>query len=205
MRIAVINEFSARDKNPFIIDALGCVQADVHNVGMTAEGDGNLTYLHTGLMAAVALNSGAADFVVGGCGTGQGFMMSAAQYPGVFCGLVVDSLDAWLFSQINAGNCVSLRLNQGFGWAGEVQLRHVFQNLFRDEPGGGYPPSRSESQRASRATLGCVNAATHKTMTQILDALDASLVGPVCAHRPFVEFIARFGVDEDLKRKVCGA
>ncbi len=41
------------------------------------------------------------------------------QYPGVSCGLIADPLDAWLFSMINAGNCISLALNKGYGWAGE--------------------------------------------------------------------------------------
>ena len=205
MRIVVVSEFSARDKNPFILDAVTAVQPDVHNVGMTAEGDAaDLTYIHTGLMTALALNSGAADFVVGGCGTGEGYMMSALQYPGVYCGLVADAMDAWLFSQINAGNAVSLRLNQGFGWAGEVSLRHIFERLFQDQPGGGYPPQRRDSQQRSRTILCDVNAATHRTMIDIVGSLAPSIVQPVLAHQPFVDFMAQFAVDEQLKNFVTG-
>jgi len=190
MKIAVISEVSARDKNPLIVGALQALGHDVANAGMTADGDeAPLTYIHTGLMAALALDSGAADFVVGGCGTGQGFLTSAMQYPGVFCGLIVSPLDAWLFSQINAGNCVSLRLNQGFGWAGDIQLRYIFEKLFADEPGRGYPDHRSDSQRASREVLGRINAVTHRSMAEIVDALDDAVVAPVMAHKPFVDFI----------------
>jgi len=32
-----------------------------------------LTYIHTGLMAAMLLHLRAVDLVIGGCGTGQGF------------------------------------------------------------------------------------------------------------------------------------
>ena len=131
MRIAVINEVSSQDKNPKVMEALANVPAEVFNVGMTGAGnEPELTYIHTGLMAAIALNSGAADLVIGGCGTGQGFLISAMQYPNVFCGLILDSLDAWLFSQINGGNCISLALNKGFGWAGDINLKYIFEKLF---------------------------------------------------------------------------
>ena len=85
MRIAVINEVSARAKNADILAALAeHGDLSVDNAGMSANGDEpELTYLQTGLMAALLLNSGACDFVVGGCGTGQGFLNSVLQYPGV--------------------------------------------------------------------------------------------------------------------------
>jgi ribose 5-phosphate isomerase RpiB len=46
----------------------------------------DLSYIHTGLLAALLLDLGRADLVVGGCGTGQGFRLLAMQYPGVMCG-----------------------------------------------------------------------------------------------------------------------
>lgn len=199
MRIAVVSEVSARDKNPAILAALEPLGQEVHNIGMTADGDeAELTYLHTGLIAALALNAGAADLVVGGCGTGEGFLMSAMQYPGVFCGLLTSPLDAYLFSQINDGNCVSLRLNQGYGWAGDIQLRYILEKLVQDDTGGGYPPHRRESQQQSRATLAGVSAAVHLPITQILPALDESVSAPLLAHRPFREFMARFAAAHEL-------
>ncbi|MCS5881295.1 RpiB/LacA/LacB family sugar-phosphate isomerase [Klebsiella variicola subsp. variicola] len=42
------------------------------NVGMSDEHDHHLTYIHLGIMASILLNSKAVDFVVTGCGTGQG-------------------------------------------------------------------------------------------------------------------------------------
>ncbi len=74
-------------------------------------------------MSALLLNLKAVDFVVGGCGTGLGYLNAVMQYPGVFCGHLLTPLDAFLFARINAGNCVSLALNQGYGWAGDVNLR----------------------------------------------------------------------------------
>jgi ribose 5-phosphate isomerase RpiB len=127
MRIAVINETSAADRNADILAALQGRGHEVINAGMRKNFEPpELQYIQTGLMTALLLNTGRVDLVVGGCGTGQGFMMSASQYPGVLCGHILTPLDAWLFAQINNGNCISLALNQGYGWAGDVNLRHIF-------------------------------------------------------------------------------
>lgn len=191
MRIAVINEVSARAKNADILAALSeHGDLSVDNAGMSSNGDEpELTYLQTGLMAALLLNLGACDFVVGGCGTGQGFLNSVLQYPGVVCGLITEPLDAWLFSQINAGNCVSLALNKGYGWAGELNLKLLFRELFRDSPGAGYPPARSESQAQSRARLGEISRAAHVPMPEIVKRLDPAVVRPIKQYPVFLNLL----------------
>ena len=199
MRIAVINEVSARDKNKFILEALKNVKAEVFNVGMSEKEEPELTYIHTGLMAALALNTGAADFVIGGCGTGQGFMLSSMQYPGVFCGVITNSLDAWLFSQINGGNCVSLALNKGFGWAGDIELKYIFEKLFLDKPAQGYPAHRAESQSVSRRLLSDINKITHKNFTEIITSLDKAIIQTVKGHKPFTEFIEKHAKESAIK------
>lgn len=77
MKIAVINEVSASIRNEDIVNALHkTTNAEVLNVGMkNPEQTPSLTYIHTSYMAAVLLNTGSCDFVIGGCGTGQGFLM----------------------------------------------------------------------------------------------------------------------------------
>lgn len=193
MRIAVINEVSSRDKNGKILDALKGFGHETFNVGMSADGDEpELTYIHTGLMAGVAINSGAADLVVGGCGTGQGFLISAMQYPGVFCGLVTEPLDAWLFSQINGGNCVSLALNKGFGWAADINLKYIFEKLFSDEMGKGYPEHRSASQKESRDMLKTISVNVHRDFADILQNTDRQLTERIFSHKPFKEFIDNY-------------
>jgi ribose 5-phosphate isomerase RpiB len=182
MIVAVINETSAADKNADILAALalqGCHHT-VINAGMLKSGvKPELTYIHTGLMAALLLNLKRVDFVIGGCGTGQGFLNSAMQYPGVFCGHILNSLDAWLFMQINSGNCISLALNQGYGWAGDVNLRFIFDRLFSVERGGGYPPHRKDSQQASRTTLASVSQVTHASFADIIRSLPDPVIKPV--------------------------
>jgi len=200
MRIAVISEVSARDKNPYIIEALREIDAEVFNIGMTDGGsEPELTYIHTGLIAALALETGAADFAIGGCGTGMGFLLSAMQYPGVFCGHITDPLDAWLFSQINGGNCVSLALNKGFSWAADINLRYIFEKLFCDEAGRGYPPHRSQSQKESRELLKDISSVTHKDFAAILEKIDKSILETVLGHKAFVEFIRDYGSEGKIR------
>jgi len=204
MRIAVINEVSASEKNKDILAALSELsESQIQNVGMSCPADApQLTYIHTGLMAAVLLWEKKTDMVIGGCGTGQGFLNAAMQYPGVFCGLIIDPLDAWLFSQINGGNCVSLPLNKGYGWAGDINLKYLIRELFRDEAGRGYPPARSESQAQSRALLKEISGKTHKSMTEIIQALEPSMLRLVAESSAFMDLIKGTPCAEAINARV---
>jgi ribose 5-phosphate isomerase RpiB len=183
VKIAVVSETSAADKNRDIVAALEGRGHDILNVGMKQKGEQpELQYIHTGFLGALLLNLGRADLVVGGCGTGQGFLNSLLQYPGVCCGHVTSALDAWLFCRINGGNCISLALNQGYGWAGDVNLRLIFDQLFGGEWGSGYPPSRSQPQAASRETLAAVSRSTHKSMEEIVESLPRDVVRTVLTY-----------------------
>ena len=78
---------------------------EVFNYGMySAEDSAQLTYVQNGILACVLLNSGAVDYVITGCGTGEGAMLACNSFPGVICGHVTDPLDAYTFAQINDGN-----------------------------------------------------------------------------------------------------
>ena len=177
MKIVILNETSAADRNADIIAALEGRGHTLINAGMKKNGEQpELTYIHSGFLAALFLNLGAADFVVGGCGTGQGFLNSAMQYPGVFCGHILTPLDAWLFTQINGGNCISLMLNQSYGWASNINLKMIFDALFSVESGIGYPPHRQQSQRESRQTLMDISTAAHPGMADIVKAMPKDIV-----------------------------
>jgi ribose 5-phosphate isomerase RpiB len=183
MRVAVVNETSAVDKHPFIMSALEGRGLDVLNAGMAAPGEEpELQYVHTGFISALLLAAGRVDMVVGGCGTGQGYMNSVMQYPGVFCGHLLTSLDAFLFARINAGNVISLALNQGWGWAGDENLRLLFDQLFTGAKGEGFPAHRQEPQRASREKLEIISDATHRSMAEVLVRLPDEIVIPALAH-----------------------
>ena len=80
MKIALMMENSQAGKNAVILNELKTVADEkgfpVFNVGMSDENDHHLTYIHLGIMASILLNAKAVDFVVTGCGTGQGALMS---------------------------------------------------------------------------------------------------------------------------------
>lgn len=198
MRIAVLNETSAADRNADILRALDGRGHEVINAGMTRNGaQPELSYIHTGFLSALLLNLGRVDFVVGGCGTGQGYLNSVMQYPGTFCGHILTDLDAWLFTQINGGNCISLALNQGYGWAADVNLRFIFDRLFSVERGGGYPPHRAVPQREYRSKLENVSLVTHRTMAEIVAGLPDHAVVPALTY-PGIEALIQSGPFEDI-------
>ncbi len=179
MRIAVISETSAGDRNPDILKALEGRGHEIINAGMKKGGEEpELSYIHTGFLAGLLLGTGRVDFVVGGCGTGQGFLSSAMQYPSVFCGHILTSLDAWLFTLINGGNCISLALNQGYGWAADINLSFIFDRIFSVESGGGYPEHRKEPQRVSRELLKEISAVSHRDLAGIIENLPENVVHP---------------------------
>jgi ribose 5-phosphate isomerase RpiB len=177
MKIAVINETSTADKNHFIIHALSRFNFEIMNIGMKkADGEQELSYIQTGFLSAVFLNAKKVDLVIGGCGTGQGFLISAMQYPGVFCGLIETPLDAWLFRQINGGNCISLALNKGFGWGGDTNLEFIFEKFFSVESGTGYPEHRRIPQQKSMLQLRQLSRDLHLPFPRIVDEMDAGIV-----------------------------
>jgi len=183
MKIAVINETSAADRNADIVTALEGRGHEIINAGMKKNGESpELQYIQTGFMAGILLHLKRVELVVGGCGTGQGFLNSVMQYPGVFCGHILNALDAWLFAQINDGNCISLMLNQGYGWAGNVNLRMIFDAYFSVERGCGYPPHRQVLQRASRMALWRVSELTHRTWPEIITAMPDEMIQPALSY-----------------------
>lgn len=203
MRIAVINEISSCHRNADILAALDGRGHKIYNLGMTAPTQTpSLTYLHTGLMSAVVLELGLADLVIGGCGTGQGYLNAAIQYPGVFCVLASEPLDIWLARRINAPNCVSLALNKGYGWASDVNLRLIFDALLAPVEAIGYPESRAESQADSRAKLKQISRLSHHTMVEILENLDEGLVAPLLSCQSLWQLLPAAPTSE-LKTWLC--
>jgi len=203
MKIAIINETSAADKNKDIISALEGRGHTIINAGMKKTGaKPELTYIHTGLLSAILLNLKRVDLVIGGCGTGQGFLNSAMQYPNVCCGLIQTPLDAWLFAQINGGNCISLALNLGYGWAGDINLKFIFDRLFSlKEFGRGYPAHRRESQQQSIETLKDISKVVHRSFEEIISSLDELVLRPVLRYPGIQELISIDSIkNKNLKR-----
>ena len=207
MKIALINENSQAAKNEIIYNALKKVADqkgyEVRNYGMyTAEDDAQLTYVQNGILAAVLLNSGAADFVVTGCGTGEGAMLALNSFPGVICGHVANPLDAYTFAQINDGNAISIPFALGFGWGGDLNLEYIFEKLFSEPFGGGYPKERVVPEQRNKKILDGVRAAAFRPLTDILNDLDPELVKGAFAGEHFDEYFFRDCKDEKIAEAV---
>ena len=193
MRIALINENSQAAKNEIIEKSLRKVAEPmgfiVDNYGMyTAEDEAQLTYVQVGILAAVLLNSGAADYVITGCGTGEGAMLACNSFPGVICGHVEDPLDAYTFAQINDGNAIALPFAKGYGWGRDLNLEYIFEKLFCEESGQGYPRERAVPEQRNKRILDEVKKVTYRDLTDILKELDRDLVKGALAGEHFQEY-----------------
>ena len=207
MKIALINENSQNSKNDMIEAALKKVVEPmghtVFNYGMyAAEGSHPLTYVQNGILAATLLNGGAADYVVTGCGTGEGAMLACNSFPGVLCGHVEDSLDAYTFAQVNDGNCVAMPFALKQGWGAELNLEYTFEKLFGFGSGNGYPAERVEPEQRNKKILDGVRAAAFKPFTEVLDAVDRDLVKGAFGTEHFQEYFFANATNDEVVAKV---
>ncbi len=192
MKIALINENSQAAKNPLVESCLKKVVEPmghtVYNYGMyTAEDACQLTYVKAGLLTAILINAKAADFVVTGCGTGEGAMLACNVFPNVLCGHIEDVEDAFMFAQINDGNAAAFPFAKKFGWGGELTLTYAFEKLFSQEFGGGYPPERAEPEQRNKKILDGVKAITTKDMMTILREIDQDFLRETISGEKFAE------------------
>ncbi len=192
MKIALINENSQAAKNSIIEATLRSVAEplshEVFNYGMYCADDAaQLTYVQIGILTGILINSGAADLVITGCGTGEGAMLACNAFPNVLCGHVVDPTDAYQFTQVNNGNAIALPFAKGWGWGAELNLKYVFEKLFVEEWGGGYPKERAVPEQRNKKILDEVKKVTHNDMISILENLDPQLVKGAVAGEKFSE------------------
>lgn len=203
MKIALIIENSQAAKSSIVHQALEAVTVplgyDVHHYGMYgADDSAQLTYVMNGLLTGILLNSGAADFVVTGCGTGMGSMLACNSMPGVFCGLVIDPTDAFLFGQINDGNAISMPYAKGFGWAAELNLQDCYRKLFEVERGVGYPKERAAIMAKNRNILKELKSASCHDMLTVLKSVDQDLLKSAISTKGFADHFFANAKDEAI-------
>ncbi|MEM8683556.1 MAG: RpiB/LacA/LacB family sugar-phosphate isomerase [Pseudomonadota bacterium] len=203
MKIALIIENSQAAKSDIVHTALKNVAEplghEVHHYGMySADDSASLTYVMNGLLAGILLNTKAADFVVTGCGTGVGSMLACNSMPGVFCGLIIDPTDAFLFGQINDGNAMSMPYAKGFGWAAELNLEDCYRKLLEHERGVGYPKERAEIMARNRGILADLKAASCHNMLTVLKSIDQDLLKSTIAGEHFSELFFANAQDAEM-------
>ena len=209
MKIALIIENSQAAKSEIVHAALNAVAVplghQVFHYGMyTPDDKASLTYVMNGLLTGLLINSGAADFVVTGCGTGMGSMLAANAMPGVACGLIIDPTDAFLFGQINDGNAIAMPYAKGFGWAAELNLQDVYRKLFEGERGLGYPRERAEIMRRNRGILKDLKTVTCHDMLTVLKTVDQDLLKAAVAGERFQEYFFANATDEAIRDYIRG-
>ena len=206
MKIVLINENSQAAKNELVFNTLKEVVTplghEAYNVGMFNADDKSLTYVQNGILAALLINSQAADFVVTGCGTGEGAMLACNAFPKVNCGLIIDPSDAYMFGQINDGNVASFPFAKGFGWGAELNLKYCFENLFKGERGQGYPKERREPEQRNKKILDQVKAVSFRDLKDILKELDRDLVKGAIDRKAFLDYFYQNSKDEELTNLV---
>ncbi|MEG0274835.1 MAG: RpiB/LacA/LacB family sugar-phosphate isomerase [Longicatena sp.] len=203
MKIALINENSQASKNSVIFEVLNeeakKAGHTVYNYGMySAEDEAQLTYVKNGLLASILLTTKAVDFVITGCGTGQGAMLACNSFPNVLCGHVTNGLDAYLFGQVNDGNAIAMPFAQGFGWGAEINLKDTFSKLFSEPFGGGYPKERREPEQRNKKILDSVKLVTHKPLIQILKEIDQDFLKETIAGKHFAEYFYPNCKDQEI-------
>ncbi|MBR5295701.1 MAG: RpiB/LacA/LacB family sugar-phosphate isomerase [Clostridia bacterium] len=209
MRIALINENSQAAKNGLILEQLKNVVEPmghtVDNYGMfSADDEVQLTYVQIGILGAILLNSGAADYVITGCGTGEGAMLAMNSFPNVLCGHVEDPVDAYTFAHVNDGNAVALPFAKGFGWGGELNLTYIFEKLFGFGHGQGYPKERVVPEQRNKKILDGVRAETLRPLTECLERIDQDLLKGAIASKAFQELFFANCKDEKIAAFIRG-
>ena len=192
MKIALINENSQAPKNELIFQTLKKVAEPLghqcFNYGRySAEDPVEKTYVQAGLLAAILLNSGAADFVITGCGTGMGAMLACNSFPGVMCGWAHEPLESYLFSQVNAGNALAIPFAMDFGWGAEVNLEYIFEKLLGQPMGAGYPEAWAAAEQRNRGVLAEVKKITHTELLTVLKNIDQDFLKGTVSEPNFPE------------------
>lgn len=203
MKIALINENSQAAKNSIIYETLVSVTNkhgyEVFNYGMYGkEGESQLTYVQNGLLASILLTTKAADFVVTGCGTGVGAMLALNSFPGVTCGLASEPTEAYLFAQINGGNALSIPFAKGFGWGAELNLALMFERLFAEPMGGGYPKERAIPEQRNARILGELKAMTYRPLLEVLKEIDQDFLKETISGEHFQHYFFANAESSDL-------
>ena len=204
MRIGVIQASSQRGKNAALCQCTRAAllhnnRADtVVNYGVFPEEDADFSYIETAVCISLLLSSGAVDFIVTGCSSGQGMMLACNSLPSVLCGYTPTPQDAFLFGRINGGNAVSLPLGLNYGWLGEINLQCTLDKLFEGDFGCGYPLGDAERKRRDTESLKRINRVTKRTLPEAFAQYDQSLIARALQWRTVRDDILAHGVNAEI-------
>lgn len=192
MKIGVIQAASQIEKNSLLyrctLDAVKQYDYEVINFGCFENEAFSYSYVEIAVAISFLPSSGAVDFVVTGCSSGQGMMLAYNSMPGVLCGLAVRAQDAFLFGRINDGNAISIPLGNGFGWDGEENLKSILKELLRGPFGSGYP-AREAERKERHAAYEKAQRHDEENALSVYCQLDKELVRKVLRKQKIAEYI----------------
>ena len=195
MKIGVILASSQASKCGSLFRAVPkyAANAEVLNFGCRADDPEKYSYVEIALLAGLLLTSGAVDFIVTGCSSGQGMMLACNSFPGVLCGYAPTPMDAWLFAQINNGNAISLPLGEEYTWTGYENMERTIEKLFSEPFGQGYPKSEAERKRRDTEILKDLRRRSQVDLTVFLSRLDSPTVQRILLKRDVIDYILANG------------
>lgn len=200
MKIGVIQASSQISKNALLYDSVvrSAAGNSVINFGCTDADDQRYSYIEIALLAGLLLESGAVDFIVTGCSSGQGMMLALNSMPGVLCGYAPSPEDAYLFAQINDGNAVSLPLGEDYTYRGRENLERTLGKLFSEPFGQGWPKRDAERKKRDTLLLKRLRANSQTDVTAFLEKIDPNLVNKILTKRNVTDCILTDGKDGDV-------
>ena len=195
VKIAVIQASSQANKNELLYRTVKKYAAgsEVINFGCITEETEKYSYIEISVLIGLLLASGAVDFVVTGCSSGQGMMLACNSMPDVLCGYVPTPKDAYLFAQINNGNAVSLPLGEEYTWTGLENLDQTIAVLFSEPFGQGYPRSEAARKLKDTVLLKGIRRLSQVKMADLLQKIDQDLLQKLLTKKDVVAYIIKNG------------
>ena len=195
MKIGIIQASSQAGKNKLIFDTVKKYAAgsEIINFGCTEDEPDRYSYIEISVLAGMLLSSGAVDFIVTGCSSGQGMMLACNSFPGVLCGYAPTPMDAYLFAQINNGNAVSLPLGEEYTWAGYENCDATVAKLFSEPFGQGYPKGEAARKLRDTELLKQIRRSSQRTAVELLESLDGDFVRSILRKKNVIRYILEHG------------
>ena len=203
MRVAVIQGTSRKNRNALLFESVKkAVQSsdEVLNFGIFEEEDEQYSYVEIAILISLLMESGAVDFVVTGCSSGQGMTLACNSLPGLLCGYIETPQDAFLFGRINGGNVASLPLGLNFGWQGELNLQYTLDKLFDGEFGMGYPENEAERKRLEASALKNLNRLTKRSWEELLEQIPKDILNKLLQRKIVMNAIINKGSNKEFIR-----
>ncbi len=198
MKIGVILASSQASKSGLLYETVKKYAAgsEVINFGCGTDEPHRYSYVEISVLAGLLLSSGAVDFIVTGCSSGQGMMLACNSMPDVLCGYAPSPMDAYLFAQINNGNAVSLPLGEAYTWTGYDNFEKTIAKLFSEPFGGGYPKSEALRKMKDTLELKRIRKSSQISMTDLLEKLDPEIADKIMRKKDVIRYILDHGSGE---------